>query len=232
MKSILAVEDNEFNLEFLKITLELMGLDYDCARNGLDAISCLENKRYDLILMDCCMPELDGYEATKRIREKKIHTPIIALSASFSEEDKVRCISCGMNHFLQKPVEAEALFHIMDEFACDSLKEKKELVELIETLSKDMGFEREQSQYLIRGFLEEFMTIMKSIQDKRTTATVEEIKSYLHQLKGMARNMRASRVYDLTKKVEEALQGNNELDQFLSPLQDILIQYLMEYDTM
>jgi two-component system, sensor histidine kinase and response regulator len=81
------------------------------ASNGLEAIESVRQNRYDLILMDCQMPEMDGFAATQEIRrlEHAGHTPIIALTASVFQEERNRCVAAGMDDYLPKPVRREAL---------------------------------------------------------------------------------------------------------------------------
>ncbi|OYT72458.1 MAG: hypothetical protein CFK48_02775 [Armatimonadetes bacterium CP1_7O] len=108
-KRILLVEDNEVNR---KVAVRLLGklqLEVEIAVNGLEAVQKATENAYDLILMDCQMPEMDGYEATRTLRERGIHTPIIALTANALEGDREKCLACGMNDYLSKPIQADKL---------------------------------------------------------------------------------------------------------------------------
>lgn len=106
---ILLVDDNEINQEVLKINLRRFGFsDISLAKNGLEAVELAEREQFDLILMDCQMPIMDGYEATKKIRqlndEQKSHVPIIAVTAYVNEDEKKKGVDCGMNDYVPKPV--------------------------------------------------------------------------------------------------------------------------------
>jgi len=86
-----------------------MGYQADAVANGLEAVSALQTIPYDLVLMDCHMPEMDGFEATRTIRRIDSRAlnpriPIIALTASAMKEDKERCVQAGMSDFIAKPV--------------------------------------------------------------------------------------------------------------------------------
>jgi signal transduction histidine kinase/CheY-like chemotaxis protein len=111
-RRVLVVEDDPINQEILKVLLERPGLLVDVANTGLKALLAARSARYDLILMDLRMPEMDGLHATREIRALPEYreTPIIALTADVFEEDRQRCFEAGMNAHLGKPVEPFELF--------------------------------------------------------------------------------------------------------------------------
>ncbi len=115
---VLVVEDNAINQRIAVHTLEKLGYRSNVAANGFEAISAVKNIRYDLVLMDCQMPELDGFEASRRIRAlpgAEHAVPIVAMTASAMVDDERRCLDAGMNAYLSKPIRRaqleEALHH-------------------------------------------------------------------------------------------------------------------------
>ena len=108
---VLVVEDNEINQMVALGMLESLGYEVNTADNGLLALEALEDEVYDVILMDCQMPEMDGYEATRRIRTHENRAvasiPIIALTANAMSGDAEKCIAAGMDDYLSKPFEPE-----------------------------------------------------------------------------------------------------------------------------
>ena len=108
---MLLAEDNEINRVVAEALLARLGLQAEVAEDGREAVEMAGAKQYAAILMDCQMPELDGYEATRLIREAEHgrHTPIIAITAHAMAGDRARCIAAGMDDYLAKPVRAEAL---------------------------------------------------------------------------------------------------------------------------
>ena len=121
-KKLLVVEDNELNLEIASTLLEEAGFEVDTAGNGKIAVEKVEAAsagRYDLILMDVQMPEMDGYEATRRIRalpdKKKAAIPIVAMTANAFEEDQKNALNAGMNGHIAKPLDIQKLFQVLSE---------------------------------------------------------------------------------------------------------------------
>lgn len=114
--TILAVDDNPANLKLVTALLQNLGITVDGAASGQEALACYETKAYDLILMDIQMPEMDGLEASKRIRLNEKpghHTPIIALTAHALENEKHAILCAGMDDYLTKPIDEYALQQIL-----------------------------------------------------------------------------------------------------------------------
>ncbi len=111
---ILLVEDDLTNQLVATGILRLLGLSADKANNGREALRMLETQDYDLVLMDCQMPEMDGFEATRRIRDplsavRNHQLPIIAMTANAMAGDRQKCLDAGMNGYVAKPVDSTAL---------------------------------------------------------------------------------------------------------------------------
>ncbi len=113
---ILVVEDNIVNQKLAGKMLEKLGCDTDVAENGKKAIEMIEKSDYDLILMDCQMPEMDGYETTAEIRNREDgsrHIPIIAMTAHAMKGDRERCLDAGMDDYIAKPIRKGALLETL-----------------------------------------------------------------------------------------------------------------------
>ncbi len=112
---ILLVEDNPVNQMVARKMLEKIGVSVTLVNNGLEALTALDNNSFDLVLMDCQMPEMDGFEATRVIRQKHIQVlsgsalPIIAMTANVMEGDKQGCLDAGMDDYIGKPVKTDEL---------------------------------------------------------------------------------------------------------------------------
>ncbi len=115
--TILLVEDNKVNQLVGSKVLENLGYGFTIANNGVEAVSAFLSGTYDAILMDCQMPEMDGYEATAAIRQSEGSAgriPIIAMTAAAMEGDRERCIAAGMDDFITKPVRLEAVSMVLE----------------------------------------------------------------------------------------------------------------------
>jgi len=109
---LLLVEDNLVNQHVAVAVLRKLGLKADLAANGREAVEAVQGKDYDLVLMDCQMPEMDGFQATREIRENEgeaHHVPILAMTANAMQGDRERCLECGMDDYLPKPVTIDSL---------------------------------------------------------------------------------------------------------------------------
>ncbi len=115
---ILLVEDNPVNQLVAKGMLGKLGCQVEVATNGAEGIAALEREAFDLVLMDCNMPVMDGYEASRRIREsgRWPHLPIIALTANAMPEERERCKAAGMSDYLAKPFRREELIGLIDQW--------------------------------------------------------------------------------------------------------------------
>ena len=111
--NVLLVEDNTMNQVLAKKVMEDWGWHIDIVENGLEAIDRLNEKDFDVVLMDIQMPEMDGYEATKKIRSMPIpmcNVPIMAMTAHVMPNEEETCYKMGMNGYISKPFDTQVLY--------------------------------------------------------------------------------------------------------------------------
>ncbi|CAM2070323.1 Response regulator [Sulfidibacter corallicola] len=116
---VLLVDDHSVNRKLGALLLEKEGYPFDFATNGHQALEEMAKRTYDLVLMDCRMPKMDGFEATREIRRlegDERHTPIIALTASAMQDDRRACLEAGMDDYLTKPIDFAKLSEVLDRF--------------------------------------------------------------------------------------------------------------------
>jgi CheY-like chemotaxis protein len=188
---ILLVDDNVINQKVAQMQLEKLGYHADVAGNGREAVEMYGRRPYDLVLMDCQMPELDGYGATEAIRkteDKKRHVPIVAVTANASDEDRERCRAAGMDEYLTKPLAIETLSSLLARWdrSIDS-----------ETLNglKELG--EESFPQLRDDFLaqtrDQIAQLRKSLESKEW----KPAKSAAHKVKGTSGTFGAVRLQKL-----------------------------------
>ncbi len=215
---ILLVEDNDINRKFFINLVKQKGFNCDIATHGQEALKTLENKDYDIIFMDCQMPVMDGYEATRKIRElegDKKHTPIIAMTAYSMKGDDNKCLEAGMDDYLAKPFNLEQVLHIMEKYikvVSDDNNEKEEnsyFNETVSILMEQSGFDRELAEELLDEFCKHAKKLLINIRENIAKNNFNECAKLLHQLKGSAGSVRANDVSKSALEAEEVAKNAN-----------------------
>ena len=111
---ILMAEDNPINRKVALSMLKRLGYRADVAENGLEVLQALQERPYDVVLMDVQMPDMDGLEATRRIRDSGLTTCIIAMTTHAMDGDRDECLEAGMNEYISKPIKMEELARILE----------------------------------------------------------------------------------------------------------------------
>lgn len=206
-EKILIVEDNLINQKVAIHMLEQLGYTADIANNGQEGVAMANAGNYGLVLMDCHMPVMDGFEATRQIRhqEKETgqHLPIVALTANAMQEEKPRCLAAGMDDYLSKPItkpelKATLIRYLTKSTISLSPKEptpsKQEVTES-ETLVDHsrlvdmLGDDKEAHLEILGLFLTTMRPLELKIHAALTTDNFEDIKAIGHQIKGASSNL-------------------------------------------
>ena len=231
--TVLVVEDNSFSWEFFKAVLSGLGIMSEVAKDGLEAISMLEKKTFGLVFMDCQMPNMDGYEATKKIRamgNNFYSIPIIGISATVTDEIRVRCFRSGMNDVLEKPVEIGFLKDMIDKYFPSQengrLNQKVtdfdwefNFDDAVSLLCKEMKISIGEATNLLKDFFYISKKLLLKIETASLSGNQADVAKYAHQIKGMASMMRLRKIQTIADKLEKGgTQMTWELNQLKKAL--------------
>lgn len=188
---VLAVEDNELNRMVLQVILKKCEVIVSIAQNGQEAIDLIQEKEFDIVLMDVQMPIVDGLEATKYIREElKLNTPIIGLSANAMPEEVEVCKQAGMNDYLVKPYSERALVEIMRKWTEEEKFLPEEIGELaldkeldLSMLKQYVGNDVNVLKDVVSGYLEHLPPQLDRLELAIVGSDIPALRHELHQLK-------------------------------------------------
>jgi PAS domain S-box-containing protein len=205
---ILIAEDNIVNQKVAVSQCRKLGAHADVVANGREALDALDAAEYDLVLMDCQMPEIDGYEATRRIREREgqeHHTNIVAMTAHVIEGDREKCLESGMDDYLSKPLRFEELKAMVSRYrpSSQAADEPAISVESIDALRElDGDGESGILTELIDTFLENGLRIVAEAEGALDRHSPPALAQAAHTLMGSCSNFGAKRLRELCGQVE------------------------------
>ena len=210
IERILIAEDNMVNQKLMSAFMERFHLKYDIAVNGLEALELLADNTYDLILMDCQMPIMDGYETTKEIRRRYgDNIFIVALTAFASEDNTARCYASGMNDVMSKPFDMEAMMAFLKidlDQEHRSLNQKRYYDLAVRSLMEKIQFDLESSRQLMDTFIDQSKEMMDKIGLLIKVADYQELSRITHQFKGAAAAVRQEMIRQRLMEMESCLK--------------------------
>jgi PAS domain S-box-containing protein len=237
---ILVAEDNAINRKVALAQLESLGYATDIVCNGREAVRALEESEYDIILMDCQMPEMDGLEATAEIRNREKNskqTTIIAMTAHALKGEREKCLAAGMNDFISKPVKLDALRQMIERWTIssddktaddsanqtpfnDSTINSNPSVDL-SVLESFSYLQKPGQPSLIGNLIDLFVedTSRRLSQLRQMSADPDAIKKAAHNVKGAAGNIGALRMAELCGNLEQNAAREFEAEKLIAQLE-------------
>jgi PAS domain S-box-containing protein len=218
-RRVLLVEDNEVNRELAQEMLTSVGLAVDVAENGLQACESVQHKAYDLVLMDCHMPVMDGYAATRRIREEfgLRQLPIIAMTANALASDREHCLAIGMNDHIPKPIDVAALYATLAHWLGQPGAPRERPAEAADTaVARDidieaalarMGGNRPMFNRLLTRFRDNQGNVPALLEADRQRGDGNAMILRAHTLRGLAGNLGAVKLSRLAGQLEDRLKA-------------------------
>ncbi len=179
---VLVVDDGDTNRKLIRLLLERNGAKVRLAENGQVAVDMAAQAEFDVILMDMQMPVLDGYSATKKIRQLGFEGPVIALTAHAMKGDREKCEQAGCTGYLAKPVDADQLYAVLEEYCNVS-----SVVELpSDPIRSLLPTEDQEIREIVAEFLEALETKVVEMQNAREQEDMDKLHQLAHWLKGAA----------------------------------------------
>ncbi len=219
--NILIVDDTSYNRKLLITILKKYKVSYTEATTGQEAIDSVKNQQYDLILMDARMPDVNGLEATVRIREMEVSTPIIALTAAVTKDDQISYEKAGMNGFLAKPFKEKDLLEEINLVLNNSsmfiksnaYKSENEATEVDFTELKDLSRGDEDFyKDMLETFLESSTATLESMGNASEEKIWEMVAEYAHKACSPCKHLSANKLYKTLKTIELNCRNNKELE--------------------
>jgi signal transduction histidine kinase/CheY-like chemotaxis protein/CHASE1-domain containing sensor protein/HPt (histidine-containing phosphotransfer) domain-containing protein len=225
---VLLADDSITNQAVAVAILNKLGYRVDTVINGTEAINALKKNNYHIVLMDCQMPDMDGYEATRRIRKdedgvKNPHIPVIALTANALKGDREKCLNAGMNDYLSKPIDPLVLRDklerwilnkgTVEEFSHDNYPDANYEAEL-SVFEQEILFERlmgdkDLADIVLDGFLKDIPAQMDDLKRKIDEGDSDSAGVLSHKIKGAAANIASPSLQKIASDMEKAGESGN-----------------------
>jgi two-component system sensor histidine kinase/response regulator len=226
---VLLVDDNSINQQVAGELLRGAGVEVDIANNGLEAVAAVSKTRYAAVFMDLQMPELDGYGATRRIRDELTsEVPIIAMTAHAMESERAKCLEAGMNEHIAKPIEPERLFSVLETLA-DRSAPTAEVVPIDKALPTEtavlpdalpgldiadgvrrVGGNRQLYLTILTQFLDDYVDGAERLGLFLSEGRSEDAERLAHTLKGVGGSIGAAALQGCAATIESALRAATE----------------------
>lgn len=236
--SILLAEDNKINQQVAKEILTSFGLKVEIANNGAEAVNKIfkstEGSISDLVIMDIQMPEMDGIEATHKIRENPHFKdlPIIAMTAHAMMGDREKSLAAGMNEHITKPIDPDELYKVLSQWLkksttrkpCNSitkpvditlLPDYSENIDIVWGL-KRVGGNRALFSKLLKDFYFDHHDDMEKLQQALNKNQLELANRIIHTIKGVSGNIGATRLHQQSAELEQMIQNQEDLNNTLN----------------
>jgi two-component system sensor histidine kinase/response regulator len=216
---LLLAEDNEINQKVAMGILKNFGYRTDVVSNGKDAVKAMEKVHYDLVFMDCQMPEMDGYAATGQIRNfrSKVlnhNVPIIAMTAHAMKGDREKCLASGMDDYISKPIQPDKLLEVIEKWLsgpkASHPEEAPADIAVANNIFDRSGFldrllgDEDLAGEVLDGFMADVSLQVREMKKALDTGDAQSIRELAHSLKGASANVGAVALQKIALQVELA----------------------------
>ena len=224
---ILVAEDNLFNQKVILAILKKLNFPADIAENGREAVAVLREKNYDLVFMDMQMPEMDGLEAARIIRDPNSgvlnpQVPIVAMTANVTKEDQRKCLDAGMNDYIAKPIDTDKLLSVIncqlsvnigqspvnsDHLPPNNDSLTTEIFNRQDFLNR-LGGNNMIMTGILSGISEHLFCEIRELRTAAEKNDMKKIQFHAHKIRGISANISAERIRDIAFQMETASKEN------------------------
>ena len=237
--SVLVAEDHEVNRQLFNTILKHHNLDVIFAADGREAVDIVKSgKKIDLIFMDVQMPELNGYEASRIIRNEGYHIPVIAVTASAVQGEREKCIESGMNDFLTKPFREKDLLPVLDRWLGDDNGERGSGIKpsgTSEPAAAVFDYQKALNTFMnkedilhkvVNNFIKKTKVQLSKISDNLEKGELDSVKVTAHGIKGGSLNLEAVPLARAAFQIEKAAENGNSREIKKTYLPELEKRYL------
>jgi CheY-like chemotaxis protein/HPt (histidine-containing phosphotransfer) domain-containing protein len=235
-KRILVVEDNTINQMLVKHTLSKTGAVLDLAEDGVMAVDLASQNTYDVILMDLQLPEMDGYEASRKMRtELKLNTPIIAMSAMMFLGEEKKCDDAGMNGYMLKPFSLEVFTETLEKIKTKQTTPETKVDDNIikaDGLTLDTsvlynlgGTDASYLKLVVQTFLDSMSAVMIKLDAAFKAKDFEALGKTAHFAKSSLSVVKIDELFDMMKQLELQCKTKTELETVAEKLEWLNVMY-------
>lgn len=232
-RRVLLVEDNIVNQQVASAILMKSGYEVVVAENGKEAVDLTEKSRYDVIIMDCQMPIMDGMEATRRIRQREDRhglprTPIVAITANALDGDRNACLRAGMDDYLPKPLHKDVLIKTIEKWSDSKTglakRDDRYCIKTVESLRETLN--TDQFEEIIDLFLSHTGEKISLLRGAIDGNDIQAVESLSHSIKGSAANMGTLLLYEYSNQLLQDARSGQIMDTDINLMEQLEREFL------
>ena len=209
---VLVAEDQPINQLVIERLLARRGIAAECVGDGREVLARLQRKEYDLIFMDCQMPELDGYQTTRVIRSREsngTHTPIVALTGHALQGDRQQCLAAGMDDYLAKPLREAELYTMLERWLPVDVMQSAGLLDQSRFAELRGSFTKREMADLLRTFNVNMPVLLEQVHAAADSRDLPSIRSAAHRIRGNATAIGAAALASTAGEIEQRARAED-----------------------
>ncbi len=224
--TVLVAEDGEDNQQLISLLLRNAGINVVMAPNGKAAVAAATSRLFDVILMDMQMPELDGYGATRKLRENNYRKPIVALTANAMADDRTRCLDAGCDDYLPKPIRVEQLMHTLSRYLKAAPSDQQgagmpDTIDESQRLRSSLAG-NEKLRSVLDRFVARLPERVREMQDMVRDHEMDNLARVVHQMKGAAGGYGFPEITAAASRAEQSIKRSDDVESICEQIDELV----------